>query len=175
MNFSEVAVCLMIGYPFQNCIFCAQHHRLGGPGRRDHPAVSRPNSELPVGQHVCQDFNRDWPRTFHDTTNIPTTLDPGPVLRLGPRRSFRNRNGPARPSAAGRTRPPGHSRGGASGRAPAGVRGDTDVDESAVAENALFRRIRQSTRCQQKKQLRLRLLSAVSRIRLHHSICERAR
>jgi hypothetical protein len=88
--------------------------------------------------------------------------------------SFRNRNGPARSSksAAGRTRPrgPGNSREACTGGC-APRRGDmTDVDESAVDKNALFRRIRQSTRCQQKEAveaqagLRLRrLLSAVSR------------
>ncbi len=51
-------------------------------------------------------------------------------------------------------------------RAPAVARGDmTDVDESAVDKNASFRRIRQSTRCQQKGAVEAarRLLSAVSR------------
>ncbi len=45
--------------------------------------------------------------------------------------SYRNRNGPARPSAAGRTRPPGHSRSDACAAGAGGARGDmTDVDEA---------------------------------------------
>ncbi len=56
-------------------------------------------------------------------------------------------------------------------RAPAGARGDTDVAEGAVDKNALFRRIMQSTRCQQKEQLRLpvRLLAAAVRLNAQHT------
>ncbi len=86
-------------------------------------------------------------RRLHSTSQAGAELDRG-----GRNGSFRNRNGPARPSADGRTRPartlPGR------GVAGAGGGEMTMVSSKAAKDNALFGRIRQSSRCQQEEQLR---------------------
>jgi hypothetical protein len=89
----------------------------------------------------------------------------GPGARCGPARRLAllffpdsERTGPpvgGRPHSTARALPDGRVRGGL--RDPAAR--SPDVDEIAADKNALFRRIRLSTRCQQKEQLRLLLLS----------------
>jgi hypothetical protein len=127
--------------------------RVGPGGRRTEGHAARGCSPRRAGYHTCARGKKSV---------LPESLGPSDLVPLREERtsSFRNRNGPARPSAAGRTRPPGRSR--EEGSGPAGAHADR---RNRRGQNALFRRIGQPTRCQQKEPLRPPLPSAVGRNR----------